>query len=124
VTAHTLSEILRLGRPYDPEGQEVVMSRQACEEAADQLEVLAADIKAMTNDRDYHRAAAMQQSMRWRERSVSWRTDDLLCIRKLESAIEEAKENLVKIGECAACAELAHITIGCFPADGEVNEKA
>ena len=34
----TLSEVLRTGRPYDPEGQEVVMSRQACENAAVLLE--------------------------------------------------------------------------------------
>jgi hypothetical protein len=42
MTIHTLSEILRLGRQHDPDGVEVVMSRQACEEAADQVETLAA----------------------------------------------------------------------------------
>jgi hypothetical protein len=40
MTVHTLSEILRLGRQYDPDGVEVVMSRQACEEAANHIEVL------------------------------------------------------------------------------------
>jgi hypothetical protein len=40
MTVHTLPEILRLGRQHDPDGVEVVMSRQACEEAADQLETL------------------------------------------------------------------------------------
>lgn len=42
MTVHTLSEILRLGRQHDPDGVEVVMSRQACEEAAHQIETLAA----------------------------------------------------------------------------------
>jgi hypothetical protein len=42
MTVHTLSEILRLGRQHDPDGVEVVMSRQACEEAADQVESLVA----------------------------------------------------------------------------------
>lgn len=42
MTVHTLSEILRLGRQHDPDGVEVVMSRQACEEAADQVETLSA----------------------------------------------------------------------------------
>jgi len=34
----TLSDVLRKGRQADPEGVEVIMSRQACEEAADLLE--------------------------------------------------------------------------------------
>jgi hypothetical protein len=36
----TLSEVLRKGRQFDPDGEEVVMSRQACEEAANLIEIL------------------------------------------------------------------------------------
>lgn len=38
--ALTLPQVLRQGRQYDPEGIEVVMSREACETAADELERL------------------------------------------------------------------------------------
>jgi superfamily II RNA helicase len=48
MTVHTLSEILRLGRQYDPAGVEVVMSRQACEEAADRIEKLEAYLNEAT----------------------------------------------------------------------------
>jgi hypothetical protein len=72
----TLSEVLRTGRPYDPEGEEVIMSRQACENAAVLLE-----------EKQRHRA--------------EWAfIDNLICaLRKIVDTAQEhpAKANFVAV---------------------------
>lgn len=57
----TLSEVLRTGRQHDPDGVMVVMSRQACEEAAAKIETLEASLQRIA---DYcgNRGAALQSA--------------------------------------------------------------
>lgn len=46
----TLSEVLRGGRQCDEDGTEIIMSRQACVEAADRLESLEASLKRFVTE--------------------------------------------------------------------------
>jgi len=46
----TLQEVLRGGRQCDEDGTEIIMSRQACVEAADRLESLEASLKRFVTE--------------------------------------------------------------------------
>lgn len=48
----TLSEVLRASRQYDPDGVLVITSRQACEVAAERLELFESVITAMVKHID------------------------------------------------------------------------